>query len=116
MSHPVHTMLGVPATFAIALAAFVYTRGWFRIRRAFPRAISAERLGAMIIGLFSLWIAVGSPLTAFHHELLSVHMVQHVLLMAVAPPFVLMGTPALPLLYGIPWRSARRAFGQLLRC
>ena len=114
MSHPVHSMFEVPATLSVALAALVYARGWFRIRRSFPSTISVRRLGAFMVGLLSVWIAIGSPLTAFHHELLSVHMVQHVLLMAVAPPLILIGAPALPVLYGLPWRSARRTFGRLL--
>ena len=116
MSHPAHAAFEVPATFAVALVAFVYAQGWLRIRRAFPHTISVRRLAAFMLGLLSVWIAVGSPLTAFHHQLLSIHMVQHVLLMAVAPPFVLIGAPVLPLLNGIPGRSARRAFGRLLRC
>ena len=68
-----------------------------------------------MVGLSSVWVAIGSPLAAFHHALLSVHMLQHVLLMAVAPPLMLIGAPALPLQYGLPWRSARRAVQRLLR-
>src|SRR6185369_6302632 len=41
---------------------------------------------ALAIGLSALWVALASPLAALHHQLLSAHMVQHVLLMAVAPP------------------------------
>jgi len=114
MSYPVHSMFEVPATLSVVLAALVYARGWFRIRRRFPSTISVRRLGAFMIGLLALWIAIGSPLTAFHHALLSVHMVQHVLLMAVAPPLALLGAPTLPLLYGLPGRSVRRTFGRLL--
>ena len=115
MSHPGHALLEVPATLAAALAALVYARGWARIRRSFPSAMSTRRLAAFMVGLSSVWVAIGSPLAAFHHALLSVHMVQHVLLMAVAPPLMLIGTPALPLQYGLPWRSARRAVQRLLR-
>jgi cytochrome c oxidase assembly factor CtaG len=89
--------------------ALVYARGWFRIRRSFPSAISARRLAGFMVGLSSLWIAVASPLAAFHHALLSVHMVQHVVLMAVAPPLILIGAPSLPLEFGLPWGLARRA-------
>ena len=77
--------------------------------------MSTRRLAAFMVGLSSVWVAIGSPLAAFHHALLSVHMVQHVLLMAVAPPLMLIGAPALPLQYGLPWRSARRAVQRLLR-
>src|SRR5437016_9861843 len=77
--------------------------------------MSTRRLAAFMVGLSSVWIAIGSPLTAFHHALLTVHMVQHVLLMAVAPPLMLIGAPALPLQYGLPSRSARRVLQQVLR-
>ncbi len=114
-SYPAHVAFEVPVTFAVALVASVYARGWLRLRRDSPNAISARQLTGFTLGLFSLWIAVGSPLTAFNHELLSVHMVQHVLLMAVAPPLVLMGAPALPLLYGVP-PTTRWACRWFLRC
>ena len=115
MSHPVHALLEVPATLAVVLVALVYARGWRRMRRRSPSTISGRRPAAFLAGLSSVWIAIGSPLTAFQHELLSVHMVQHVLLMAVAPPLLLIGRPALAFRYGLPWRSAPRALRQVLR-
>jgi putative membrane protein len=107
--------LPVPVTFALVLTAFLYLRGWFRLRKGFPNAIPAWRLAAFMSGLFSLWIAVGSPLVAFDEDLLTIHMVQHVLLMAVAPPLILLGTPALPFLHGFPQRFVRGALGPFLR-
>ena len=56
------------------------------------------QVAALLLAVFSLWIAVASPLAALHHQLLSIHMVQHVLLMAVIPPLVLIGAPAIPAL------------------
>lgn len=109
MSPPAHAAFELPVTCAVALVACAYARGWFRLRHRGADTNSAWRFAGFMFGLFSLWIAVGSPLTALHHDLLSVHMVQHVLLMAVAPPLVLIGAPALPLLYGIPGRAVRRA-------
>jgi putative membrane protein len=120
MSPPVQAALEswslpVPVTFSLVLMAFIYSRGWFRLRKAFPNVISVWRLGVFMSGLFSLWIAVGSPLTAFDDDLLSIHMVQHVLLMAVAPPLILLSAPALPLLHGFPHRFVRGALGSVLR-
>jgi putative membrane protein len=112
--HSVHSMFELPATLSVALVAWVYARGWFRIRRSRLVDVSVRQLAAFMIGLSSLWIAIGSPLTAYQHELLSIHMVQHVLLMAVAPPLLLLGATALPLRYGLPSRSARRAFDGVL--
>lgn len=105
----------VPLTLALIVAAFVYARGWFHLRKAYPDAISIWGLGAFIGGLFSLWIAVGSPLTAFDDDLLTIHMVQHVLLMAVAPPLILLGAPALPFLHGFPRPFVRNVLGPFLR-
>ena len=99
MSHAGHSvdwMIQVPATLALALAACLYARGWLRVRRSGLVDASGWRLAAFMLGLSSLWIAIGSPLTAYQHELLSIHMVQHVLLMAVAPPLLLLGAPGLP--------------------
>jgi cytochrome c oxidase assembly factor CtaG len=64
--------------------------------------IPVWRLAAFMSGLLAVWIAVGSPLVALDHQLLTIHMVKHLLLMAVASPLILLGTPELPLLTGIP--------------
>ena len=41
-----------------------------------------------------MWAAVGSPLAALDHHLLTAHMAQHLLLMTVAAPLILLGAPA----------------------
>jgi putative membrane protein len=55
------------------------------------------RLAALITGLFVLWIAVGSPLAAMDHHLLTAHMAQHLLLMTVTAPLILLGAPRITL-------------------
>jgi putative membrane protein len=80
-----------------------------------PNTIPAWRLAAFMGGVFALWIAVGSPLQEFDEALLSIHMVQHILLMGVAPPLILLGAPALPFLHGLPQRLVRSALGPILR-
>jgi putative membrane protein len=107
--------LPVPVTLALVLAGSVYLRGWIRLRGLLPNVASTSRLMCFLSGVFALWIAVGSPLAAFDDELLSIHMVQHILLMAVAPPLILLGAPALPLLHGLPQSIVRSALGPLLR-
>jgi cytochrome c oxidase assembly factor CtaG len=49
----------------------------------------------LISGVLVLWAAVGSPLARLDHRLLTAHMVQHLLLMTVAAPLILMGAPAI---------------------
>src|SRR5262245_250517 len=91
--------LPAPVTLAVVLAAFVYARGWFCLRKASPTSISLWQLCAFMSGLFSLWIALGSPLVALDHHLLSIHMLEHILLMTVAPPLILLGAPVLVFLH-----------------
>jgi putative membrane protein len=107
--------LPVPVTVALVLAASLYLRGWFHFRRSFPDVIPAWRAAAFLCGLFCVWIAVGSPLAAFDEELLSVHMVQHLLLMTVGPPLILLGAPTLPLLHGFPQMLIHGVVGPFLR-
>jgi len=98
---------------ALLLAAIVYFRGWFHLRHT--NAISPWRAGAFFAGLLCIWIAASSPLAELDEQLLSVHMIQHLLLMTAAPPLLLLGSPALPLLHGLPKFAMRSAVGPLLR-
>jgi len=108
-------ILPVPVTLCLVATALVYLRGWYRLHGLLPNVISVWQLTAFMSGLFALWIAVGSPLAAFDDELLSIHMIQHILLMAVAPPLILLGAPALPLLHGLPQMLVRSGLGLFLR-
>jgi len=102
MSFKVHG--GPPLLLALALivVALVYFRGWYRLRRAFPKVLSGWGGGAFMGGLFSVWAAAGSPLADMDHHLLTAHMAQHLLLMTAAAPLILLGAPAVALLHGIP--------------
>src|ERR1700691_5059017 len=100
---------------ALGLVALVYARGWFRLRPTFPNLISLWRLAAFFAGIAFVWIAIGSPLNAFDDASLTVHMLQHLLLMSVAPPLILLGAPQLPLLHGLPHFLARGVVGPILR-
>ncbi len=99
----------------LCLAALVYLRGWFRLHAAFSNLILAWRITAFLAGIVSIWIAIGSPVEAFDDVSLTVHMMQHLLLMTIAPPLILLGAPALPLLRGLPQWIARRTLGPFFR-
>jgi cytochrome c oxidase assembly factor CtaG len=62
-----------------------------------------------------IWIALGSPLAAFDEELLTVHMLQHLLLMTIAPPLILIGAPLMPILHGLPQPFVQSVLSPLLR-
>jgi cytochrome c oxidase assembly factor CtaG len=86
----------------------LYVRGWVRASRQMPGRFDGRRLGAFLAGLGAVAIAVVSPLDALAGRLLQAHMVQHLLLMLVAPPLLWLGAPVAPLLLGLP-RPLRRA-------
>jgi cytochrome c oxidase assembly factor CtaG len=54
-------------------------------------------------------------LAAFDEELLTVHMVQHLLLMTVAPPLIWLGAPLMPLLHGLPRTFVQSVLSPLFR-
>src|SRR5580692_9379991 len=102
-------------TLASIALGFVYLRGWWRLRNGLPYAVTAWRLGAFTVGLLSLWAATGSPLAALDHHFLTAHMTQHLLLMTVAAPLILLGAPLIALLHGLPQNLVRKTLRPLAR-
>jgi putative membrane protein len=86
----------------LAFVAFVYVRGWRRLRSPSLRVIGGWRAVGFLLGVFLIWLAVASPLASGDAHLLTVHMVQHLLLMSLAPPLIWLGDPVRPLLWGLP--------------
>jgi len=78
---------------ALSLVAIVYLHRWLRVAWLVPHGVKAWRACSCFVGLFLLWVALGSPLSLLDHDLLTVHMVQHLLLMTLAPPLILLGAP-----------------------
>lgn len=97
MSHAHHIGFeSMWVTVALILAAFVYLRTWVRIRRCDSNSVVGWRAANFAVGLLCIWTAVASPLAALDHEMLTAHMVQHLLLMTLAPPLILLGVPVQP--------------------
>jgi putative membrane protein len=90
-------------------------RGWLRLRSASVKLIPAWRVISFSLGLFLIWIAVGSPLAALDEQMLTVHMIQHLLLMTFAAPLMLLGLPVAPFLQGLPHQFAQAVVGPLSR-
>ena len=103
------------ATAGLLATALLYLRGWRRIRRTRPLIFPPWRAWCFVGGLISLWIAVASPLDTLDGLLLVAHMTQHLILMSVAPPLLLLGAPAVPLLRGLPRSVLRDGLGPFFR-
>lgn len=103
----------------IALSGIAYARGVGALwrRAGAGRGVGRLRVASFFAGLAVLAFALASPLEALAHVSFSMHMVQHVLLLLVAPPLLVAGSPLLPLLWSLPpdgrrrlgaaWRGAR---------
>ena len=85
------------------------------LRRRDPRRWHGGRLAAFLGGLAAIFLALASPIEPFAGLLLQVHMVQHLLLMMVAPPLLWLGAPLFPLLAGCRGPSASYWVAPLLR-
>jgi putative membrane protein len=105
----------VPLTLAIGLTALGYLRGWLHLRATPLNVLPAWRTSSFYLGLFLIWVAVASPIAAFDEKWLTVHMIQHLLLMTLAPPLIWLGAPVMPLLHGLPRKFVQAVIGPLLR-
>ncbi len=120
MSDAVHEIfvewrLPVGLTVSVFLAALIYLRGWLELRRTRREQFTVERLASFLSGLALLWTVVGSPMDGFADALLTMHMVEHLLLMSAIPMLLLYGLPVVPMLRGLPGPVVRWVVAPLVR-
>jgi putative membrane protein len=105
-----------PVLVGLAAAGWAYWRGtrklWTGGRR---RGLTGWQVVAFTGGLLSLFVALVSPLHRLSSELLWVHMVQHILLVLVGAPLIVLGAPLIPstLALPLPWRRRIRSWGRI---
>jgi cytochrome c oxidase assembly factor CtaG len=97
----------------VVVTAVLYARGWRTASRRMPDRFGNRHLVATLAGLESILLALSSPLDGLSAQLLQAHMIQHLLLMVVAPPLLWLGAPVVPLFLGLP-KSVRRPVAQAL--
>jgi putative membrane protein len=95
--------------------SIVYFRGWQKLRVHSGGSIPLWRSICFPCGLLLIWLATNSTLARLDDELLTAHMVQHLLLMSVAPFLILWSRPKMPLLLGLPVGFVRSVVGPLSR-
>lgn len=99
----------------ILLSMALYVRGFARVHLQMPERFPRWRFGAYLAGMAALAIALVSPLEALDERLLIAHMVQHLILLMMAPPLLLLGAPQIPLIRGIPPTLAKRTIGVIAK-
>jgi putative membrane protein len=93
-------MAAVALTLVIVFAVFVYLRGWLH-----QRSIPVWRACCFFLGLIATWVAVVSPVASLDSHMLTAHMIQHLLLMTIAPPLIWLGEPVItawPMRWALP--------------
>lgn len=82
----------------------LYTVGWRRLRKQSVRGRLATwpRLLAYVGGLFVVALALMSPIDSLGSQLLVVHMFQHMLLMTLAVPLLLLANPFPFFIWSLP--------------
>jgi putative membrane protein len=81
-----------------------------RVHRQKPDRFPLSSLALYLAGIVALAVAF-SPLAALDDQLLTIHMVQHLLLLIVAPPLLLLGAPQTPIVRALPPAIAKRTVG-----
>jgi putative membrane protein len=99
---------------ALIFVSLVYLSEWLRLRGHGDDDVEGWRAVSFVLGLLFIWIATASPLATLDHEMLTAHMVQHLLLMTLAPPLILLGMPRKPPAHGVS-RQFLHAIGRPLR-
>ncbi|MBK8988535.1 MAG: cytochrome c oxidase assembly protein [Chloroflexi bacterium] len=107
----------------LALAGALYSIGWWRLRRRSQRRLRPTRrpgqpwplsarwrLVSYHTGLIVAAIALMSPIDVLGGQLFFMHMIQHLLLIMIAPPLLLIANPMATMLWGLP-TDARRWLG-----
>ncbi len=97
---------------SLVIAGFGYVRGLLRMDAgARARVFGIGRYAAFAAGIGVLFGALISPLDALDDQLFSAHMLQHMLLILVAPPLLVWSRPATAWLWAFELPT-RRAIGR----
>jgi putative membrane protein len=103
-----------PVVAGLVATGWLYARGARRLRSRLRTAqgIAPWRVWAFAGGMFATAVALISPLAAAGGALFSAHMVQHLVLMLIAAPLLVLGAPMRVMLWAFD-RPRRRWLGSL---
>lgn len=101
----------LPLIAAMLLYAYGLRRLWLRAGEG--HGVRTGEAWCFAAGVLTLVVALVSPLHALGGALFSAHMTQHVLLMGVAAPLIVLGAPLVALTWALP-RSGRRGVSRFL--
>jgi putative membrane protein len=99
----------------LGLAAVLHLAGRWRLRRRGGKNLVAPwRSVAYLSGLFFVALALLSPIDTLASQFFYMHMIQHLLLVMIAPPLLWIANPMPVSIWGLP-AALRREVGRWLR-
>jgi putative membrane protein len=99
----------------LGLAAVLHLAGRARLRRRGGKNLAAPwRSVAYLSGLFFVALALMSPIDTLASQFFYMHMIQHLLLVMIAPPLLWIANPMPVAIWGLP-TALRREVGRWLR-
>lgn len=96
-------------SFLLLSCAYALGLGRLWRRAGTGRGVSHWQAAAFAAAIFSLVVALISPLDPLSDELGSAHMVQHMVLMMIAAPLFVLGAPAVVMLWALPGHARQTA-------
>jgi putative membrane protein len=100
----------VPLALATALALHLAgERRAVALRRRRRDTRAKWRAWSFYAGLLTIFVALDTPIDSLSQQLFWVHMIQHVLLLTVAPPLIVLGAPWMSMWRPLPLGFRRRA-------
>jgi cytochrome c oxidase assembly factor CtaG len=100
---------------SLGLAAALHLAGrWQLKRRGSARLVNPWRTVSYLAGLAVVWIALMSPIDVLSGQFFFMHMIQHLLLVMIAPPLLWLARPMPVAMWGLP-QGLRLEVGRWLR-
>lgn len=99
---------------AVLLPGILYARGMRRWTSE-PRLMKPWQPYVFYLGLLVVFLALSSPVDALADDLFLMHMTQHLLMLMIAPPLILLGGPTTPILLGMPRAVRHHVVRPLMR-
>ena len=94
MSHAHHVAVeSIWISGPIFLIGLVYLRQWISAVSLASGGIKGWRADSFLVGLLLIRVALDTRLASLDHQSLTAHMIQHLLLMTIAPPLIFLGAP-----------------------
>jgi putative membrane protein len=98
-------------TTGLLAASAVYIWAWRRVRDSKGTQPPSWYAWAYAAGILTLAFSLLGPLETFNAQLFSLHMLQHLVIMQVSTPLLLLGRPAHLVLRALPPQKTKRTIG-----